>query len=244
MFLPSQLLKLIFIIMRHILPFLLLFVASCSGKQSAEQQSQNDTAKLFDPSPRTDEIGASEMNIFKRNIILTEPGYTIVFNDKENKLKTLDKVKEFIESNKTEIQKKKFYIITDSSTSFEKIFTVINILKEHQIPDYKVINTDQYLTPIESKVVQAPPVVETSSKLNDSSFLYIDLLRSSIQVKLKGKESKLKNTADLEEYIATHKQEIKEAIISVEKGLTGSTFKEVLEILYKLEIYKILTVQK
>src|SRR5688572_22230678 len=114
--------------MRYILPFLMLTVTGCSGQPGSEQQTKIDTAKLFNPNPQTDEIGASEVNIMKRNIVLTQQNYYIVFNDKKHKLETLDKVRQFIKSNKEQIQKNKFYIIIDSSTSFKKTVSIINIL--------------------------------------------------------------------------------------------------------------------
>jgi biopolymer transport protein ExbD len=224
--------------MRYILPFLVLLATGCSGQQDSERRVKIDTAKLFNPNPQSDEVGASEVNIFKRNIVLTQPEYYGVFNDKEYKLETLDKVKEFIKSNKQEIQKNKFYIITDSSTSFKKTISIINIFRENQITNYKVINYQQYFTPAEPVTIQAPTPVETITRLTDSAYFSIQVLDKAIYVKLNGMETKLKNSDDLDLFIASHKSEIKEVLITVTKGLPYNEFKPIPEVLKKHGIYK------
>lgn len=225
--------------MKYFLTFLLLSITSCSGQQSAEQQTKIDTAKLFNPNPQTDEIGASEVNIFKRNIVLTKPDYYIVFNEKEHKLETLGKVKEFIKANGEQIQKNKFYIITDSSTSFKKTVSVINILAESNIANYKVINYQQYFSPGEPVAVQDHGPCDTFTKISDSSYFSIEILENEIIVKLKGKESRLNNTDGLDQFIVAHKQDIKEIIIRMYKNTPYSKFDTVIQVLKKHELRKI-----
>lgn len=230
--------------MKYFLPFLILSITSCSGQQSAEQQIQIDTASLFNPNPHTDEIGASEVNIFKRNIVLTKPDFYIVFNEKEHKLETLGKVKEFIKINKEQVQKNKFYIITDSSTSFKKIVSIINILKECQITNYKVINYQQYFSPREPVAVQAHDPVETFTNISDSAYFFIEILQNEIIVKLQGKELRLKNTGDLDQYIVKNKQDIKEIKITMYKNMPYSKFNTIIMVLKKHELREISLVSK
>jgi biopolymer transport protein ExbD len=230
--------------MKYFLPLFILSITSCSGQQSAEQQSKIDTAKLFNPNPQTDEIGASEVNIFKRNIVLTKPDYYIVFNEKEHKLETLGKVKEFIKANGEQIQKNKFYIITDSGTSFKKTATIIKILTENQITNYKVINYLQYFSPVEPVAVQDHGPRETFTRISDSAYFSIAILENEIIVKLKGKESRLKNTDDLDQFIVEHKQDIKEISIRMDKNTPYSKFDTIIEILKKHELRKISLVAK
>src|SRR5262245_38140397 len=162
--------------MRYVLILFILITAGCSGQQGSGQQTKIDTAKLFNPNPHTDQSGASEVNILKRNIVLTQPDYYVVFNDRGHKLEPLDKVREFIKSNKEQIQKNKFYIITDSSTAFEKTVSIIDILKENQVTNYKVINYQQYFTPQEQVLIQSPIIVETITAVNDSTYFSVEVL--------------------------------------------------------------------
>lgn len=230
--------------MKYFLPFLILSITSCFGQQCTDQQSKIDTARLFNPDPQTDEIGASEVNIFKRNIVLTKPDYYIIFNEKEHKLETLGKVKEFIKANGEQIQKNKFYIITDSSTSFKKTISVINILAESNITNYKVINYQQYFSPGEPVVVQSHGPVETFTKISDSAYFSIAILENEIIVKLKGKESRLKNTDNLDQFIVANKQDIKEIVIRMYKNTPYSKFETIIEVLKKHELRNISLVAK
>ncbi len=224
--------------MRCILPFFILTVTGCSGQQTTEQQNKIDTTKLFNPNPESDETGASDMNIFKRNIVLIQPDYYIILNGQEHKLETVDKVKEFIKSNEKQIQKEKFYIITDSSTAFKKTVSIINILVENRITNYKVINVQKYLTPPEPITIQSPTSVINTYNENDSTYFSIIILNNGINVRLFGQETKLKNTGELDEFIGTHKSDIKKVIIIASRELSDNKFKPVLEVLKKHEYYK------
>lgn len=230
--------------MRYILSFLILIVAGCSGQSASDQRSKIDTTKLFNPHPETDEIGASEMNIFKRNILLARPGYYVVFNEREHEMETLDKARAFIQSNAEQIRKNKFYIITDSSTTFKKIVSVIDVLTENQINDYKVINVQEYFTPPEPVAIQTPASVETIYDPDDSTYFSITILDRGIDVKLSGQKTQLKTPKDLDEFIGTHKPDIKKILIVMSKDLPNNKLDPVIEVLKKHAFYKFSLVSK
>ena len=230
--------------MRYILPFLVLIATGCSGQQDSDQKAKIDTAKLFDPNPHSDEVGASEVNIFKRNIVLTQPDYYGVLNDSEYKLKTLEKVKEFIKSNKKQIQQNKFYIITDSSTSFKKTLSIIDILKENEITNYKVINYQQYLTPPEQVIIDIPPSVVTTLDKNDSTNFSIELLKEGFSVRLRGQDTNLKTIPELNDFIAANKSNIGTIIIIISRDIPNERFPPITDVLKKNGFYKYNLVQK
>ena len=225
--------------MRSILPYLLLIVMSCSGQPGIEQEAKIDTTKLFNPHPETVEIGAAAVNMFKRNIIFQLPEhYIITFNDKEHELTTLRNVEEFISSNKDEIQKHKFYLITDSSTRFKRIVSIIDILKENQIFDYIVINVGEFFKPQEPVTIVEPRVVETRITENDSAYFSITIRDNTINVRLFGNETRLNSLNDLDAFVLRHKPEIKNIRIVMPRKYSEKRFKEILGVLKKHEFVR------
>ena len=230
--------------MRYILLLLILFATGCSGQSTNNRQGKIDTAKLFNPNNHPYHAGAKQVDMFRRNIALTQPDFYVMLNDSEYKFETLKKLSDFIKTNKSEIQKDLFYLLTDSNTAFKKIVSTIDALTENQITDYKVINVQEYFTPPEPVTIQAPTSVVTTTKINDSTFysrfFCIEIFDKGINVKLKGEESKLKNTDDLDLFVAAHKPDIKEIFISMAKEVPNSKFLAVFEVLKKHELYKII----
>ena len=216
----------------------------CSGQQTTDKQTKIDTAKLFNPHRHPDNAGARDMNMFKRAIAVVEGGYAIILNEKESDFKTLVEAETFIRSNKEEIKKDLFYVLMVSTTDFKTTLSVINILTKNQITNYKVINVQEYFTPPEPVTIQEPAPIETITKVNDSTYFSIEIFDKGIDVKLKGKESKLKNTGDLDLFVAAHKPDIKEILITITKELPDSKFKAVLEVLKKHEFSKFSLVTK
>lgn len=230
--------------MRYFLFFLMATATSCSGQPTSDQQTKIDTAKLFNPNGHPDNAGAKDINMFKRAIAVVRDGYAIVLNDKETDFETLVETETFIISNKEEIKKDLFYILMVSTTDFKTTLSVINILKKNQITDYKVINVEHYFNPPEPVSIQGPRSVETVKKVNDSTYFSIEILDKGINIKLNGKESRLKNTDDLDFFVASHKPDIKEILVTTTKGLPDIKFKAVLEVLKKHEFSKFSLVTK
>jgi len=234
----------IILTMRYVLLLLILAITGCSGQETTKEHSRIDTAKLYDPNPQSDEIGGSEATIFRRNIVLTKPDYYVIINEQEHKLETIDKVKDFIKSHKEQIQENKFYIVRDSSTAFNKIVSIINILTENQIKNYKVINLQEYLAPPEPVTIQAPHSIVTTYDENDSTYFSIEILNKGINVRLQGQETKLKTTTELDSFVTAHKSDIKEIAIITTKDIPSAKFNEVIEVLKKHEYTKFNLVSK
>lgn len=231
--------------MRYIVIFLTVFATGCFGQRSGkDSKSKIDTAKLFNPNNHPDHSGAKEMNMFKRSILLTHPELYAVLNDSEYKFEAAKKLNEFLNTNKDEIQKDLFYILIDSNTAFKRIVSTLDLLKENQITDYKVINIQYYFRPPEPVTIQAPTQVETITERNDSTYFSIKISDQEITVKLDGKESKFKNIDDLDLFVTEHKQNIKDILITIDKNLPNSKSKAVLEVLRKHEFSKIYLVAK
>lgn len=224
--------------MRYIFVFLTVLATGCSGQTTNDKITKIDTAKLFNPNNHPDHSGANEVNMFKRSIVLTQPDFHAILNDKEYKFETFIKLSDFVKTNKIEIQKDLFYVLTDSSTAFKRIVTTIDALKKNQITDYKVINVQQYFTPPEPVSIQTPTSVVTILDENDSTYFSITIIDKGIDVKLFGQETKLKNTNDLYSFVTAHKQDIKKIIIITSRDVSDSKFKLVLEVLKKHEFYK------
>jgi biopolymer transport protein ExbD len=226
--------------MRYFLFFLILTVTGCSGQQTSDQQTTIDTAKLFNPNGHPDNSGANDMNMFKRAVGVVQQGYAIKLNDKETDVETLNEVESFIVSNKEAVKKDLFYILMDSTTDFKRTLSVINILTKNQITNYKVINIQKYFTPAEPVTIQTPSTVISTHIENDSSYFAITILNNGIDVKLFGQETKLKNTIELDNFIANHKADISTKKISIisSSNLKYDKFKPVIEILKKHEYYK------
>lgn len=230
--------------MRSILYLPILLAIGCSGQNTSNEQVKIDTAKLFNPNPQPGDRGAEEMNILKRNIFLTRPEYYIIFNDVEHELKTIDKVSDYIKLNKAQIQKGKFYIIVDSSTAFKKIVSVINLLVENQITNYKVINIQNYFTPPEPVTIQAPTSVTTTRIYNDSTLFEIEISNTELTVKLLGQETKLTDTTTLDKFIIVHKSDIKEILLVYAPELPKERFLAVLEIMKRHDYKKFRLITK
>ena len=125
----------------------------------------------------------------------------------------------------------------------KKTVSIINILIENQISNYKVIDFQQDGRP-ETVTIQEPARVETITNINDTTYFSIEILDKGINVKLDGQETKLKNTDDLDTFVATHKPDIKEILIATAKEIPDSKFKAVLEVLKKHEYKKFRLVTK
>lgn len=231
--------------MRSILFLPILLAIGCSGQNTNKEQVRIDTAKLFNPNPQPGDRGAEEMNIFKRNIFLTQPNYYIIFNDVEHELKTIDKVSDYIKLNKAQIQKGKFYIIVDSSTAFKKVVSVINLLVENQITNYKVINIQSYFTPPEPVTIQEPTSVTTREyNDNDSTLFQIEILKTGLNLKLLGLETNLTDTTGLDKFINLHKSDIKEILLIYAPEFPKERFLAVLEIMKRHDYKKFRLITK
>jgi hypothetical protein len=206
--------------MRYTLLFLVLAITACSA-QTSQQQGRIDTAKLFNPNSHPDHAGARDMNIFKRAIALVQPDlYSISLNAKELSMAKMTKAKEFIVANKEEIRENLFYIVIDSSTDFKRTVSVIDLLKENSITDYKVINYQQYFTPAEPVDISAPTVIqeEVVKKIDESTYLRIRISADSFHVILNNERIVFKDTAELDKFINAHKTEIKDINLRVPDG--------------------------
>lgn len=224
--------------MRYIFLFLTVLATDCSGQNTNDKITKLDTVKLFNPNNHPDHSGANEIDMFKRSIVLTQPDFYAILNDKEYKFENLIKLSDFVKTNKIVIQKDLFYVLTDSNTTFKKIISTINALTENQITEYKVINVQQYFTPPEPVNIHTPTSVVSKYDENDSTFFSITILDKGIDVKLFGRETKLKTTNDLDTFVTAHKQDIRKIIIIITREVPDNKFKPVLEVLKKHDFYK------
>lgn len=229
--------------MRRFLHLLLpIFAIACSGQEPGkQQQAVIDTAKLFNPHAQPGEEGSAEeaTNMFTRSIVLFKPGYYFMLKKQEHKLEKEKDVKRFIGENKKEMKKSKVYIMTDSNTAFSKILSTINLLKEQQVTDYKVINIDQYFAPKQPHEITTPKSVTTTITPGSDDFA-ISLQKNKITVKLSGKSQELKDFAALDHFITANKSSIdtKKILVVGDKETKSEFFKSLTEVLTKHKYFK------
>jgi biopolymer transport protein ExbD len=162
---------------------LILLIACLTSCNAQHQNNQaNDTAKLFDPSNEND--GIAKIIEAKNAIILQKDFYEIILGDKEYSIIGIAKVAKFINDSSTTINKKKFYIIIDSSKSFKDIVEIIDIIKHAKIANYQVCNLQTKNKIPESIQVQAPKSVDIKIDPKDSSYLKITVAKNGYKISL------------------------------------------------------------
>jgi biopolymer transport protein ExbD len=216
--------------MRYVLLVISLSTLGCSGQHQRGKQSAIDTGKLFNPTMHVNNGGASDLQIFERNIVLREAGYYTRLNGQEHEFKDLSLLKTFIKISKPEIRKGLIYLLVDSSTFFDKTYAVINALIENEITDYKVINVQQFFAPPEPVQLQMPTSV-VAQVLDDSAYFTLRPLDNTIDVTLFGKRTSLKDTGALDVFLFTHKEKIKKVEIIQTKNLSVEKLNPILDLL-------------
>lgn len=183
------------------------------------------------------------MKMFKRAIALFRPEYYILLNDREHELKTIKEVKDFIASNRDEIKKDLFYVLIDSNTSFKNTTSVIDILVENKVSDYKVINIMKYFEPPLPVAVTAPASITTEKlKTDTATTIFIEIFsnKEKVRVDLFGRDMGFKSIHELDELIVSNKQQLKNVIIKTKGEVPYESFKPVLDVLKKYNFNKYL----
>jgi len=228
----------IILTIRHILLFLIFSATSCASQEIKQQQSHIDTLKLFDPKPEP--TSAQEVEMFKNCLVLFYPNYTIVTGGKKQSFDDLNDLTIFLRKNSSSIRQTKFFLISDSSTQFSKIVSVIDILGTAKIDNYRVINYQEYFAPPEPVQIQAPTSATTAFDESDSTYFKITILKEALEVNLLNQITKLNTAGDLDSFIANHKADINpdKIIIISSSDLPYNKFRPVIDVLKKHEYHK------
>lgn len=224
--------------MRHLFLFFLLYATVCSGQQNKEQGMLRDTLKLLDP--KHESHSAEDIQMFKNCLVLFHPNYTVVHNDTEHLFLRLDSLAQFLKVNADSIKKNKFYLITDSTTSYSKIISAIDVLMDIKIDDYKIVNYQEYFAPPEPVTIQKPASTTQTINETDSSQFTITILKNALEVKLFNQVTRLKNTKELDDFITNNKENINSnnILIIASSDLLYEKFMPVIEVLKRHEYYK------
>jgi biopolymer transport protein ExbD len=230
--------------MRYLFIILSAVVCNVQG-QFVKAKAIIDTVRLFDPFPSNE--NTPDYGMFKNAIaIFYANGYDVRCNSTPVKLKKLSEVSEYIAKKAATIKKKKFYILIDSNTRFEKTVSIIDILKKNRIDNYKVINHQQYFSSPETPEVLTPTVTSTPARGSDSTVFSITLLPDGIEVKVREKSAVLKDANELDEFIINNKSSIDTNKITIigDRDLPYDKFKPVIEVFKKHGFYKFSMITK
>lgn len=214
----------------------ILFATGCSG-QTAGKQTKIDTAKLFDPVPYPKEAPDA---MFKNSIVLFQQNYNLVHNGTEQTFDKLEQALDHIEKNAALIRQKKFYLIIDSNTKFDKTVVVINVLKKNKIDNYKVINYQAYFKRPEPVTIQTPTTTISEAKPFDSTYFSITVLDNGYEAKLANKKTLLKTTKKLDDFIKNNQTVIDSDKILIVSNMDTpyEKFKPIPEVFKKYGYFK------
>jgi biopolymer transport protein ExbD len=221
--------------MRLSIFFCIILWTSCSGQQTKVEQTQIDTLKLFDPRPDKIEVNFMPLDIYKNCIAIKNGFFVIVTNEIQNRFDTEIELANYIKTHTDEINKKKFYVLYDSSTSFKQIVSTLDLLKNNQLDNYRVIDMDKFFKIPPPAVIQAPTLVSNKVDKNDSTNFIITILEKSIRVNHLKTINNFANAIGLDNFITKHKNEIdssKIIVASIAKT-PYTSFKPVKEVLKK-----------
>jgi biopolymer transport protein ExbD len=224
--------------MRALFFFLILFSIGCSGQQTKEQSSKIDTLNLFDPKPEPN--SGEDAFMFKNCIVLFYPGFTVIHEGTEYTIEDLIALSKHLRKNAALLRQRKFYVLIDSTTKFKKTLSVLDLLQEQKIGNYRVINYKKYFKPPEPITTQTPTVTTRTIPDNDSTFLSIEVLNSGFQLTLLNKEQMAKGSDEVDKFISANKSLIDTNKIKIvsKVNVPYEKFKAILDVLRKHEYYK------
>lgn len=189
--------------MRALLFALAVFLAGCSGNQAKEQSSKVDTLTLLDSKPEPN--SGEDMFMFNNCIVLFYPSYTVIHEGAENTFTELDAFSRHLQKNAALYSQRKIYVLIDSTTEAKKTVSVLDVLREYKIDNYKVINYKEYFKPPEPVTIQTPSVTTRTAPENDSSLFTIMVLDDGFLLTLLDKERTVKSSEEVDGFIIANK---------------------------------------
>jgi len=194
--------------------------------------------KLFNP--KSEPEFAEDRQMLKNCIVLFYPNYTVMHNETENTFIDLNDLSTHLHKNASLLTQRKFYVIIDSNTKFEKIVSVLNLLQKNKIDNYKVINYQEYFKPPEPVTYEAPTETVPVTKAFDSSYLSVIILEDSIELLLFDKKQIGKCHMEVDKFITDNKVLIdsNKIVIRADAKIPYKKLKLVLDVLKKHEYYK------
>ena len=229
--------------MRLLLFFCIIIWTSCSGQQTNVEQTQIDTTKLFDPRPDKIEVNFMPLDIYKNCIAIKKGFFVVVINEIQNRFDTEIELSNYIKTHTDEINKKKIYVLYDSSISFKQIVSTLGLLKNNKLDNYRVIDMNTFFNSPPPTIVQAPTLVSNKMDKNDSTNFIITILEKGIRVNHLKTITNFVNASGLDNFITKHKNEIDSTKIFVASTATTpyTSFRPVKEVLkkHKYFVFKI-----
>ena len=217
---------------------LIICLYSCNGQNSEYKIGRvTDTAKLFNPFGINDGI---EKIVSEKNAILFQPGYyQIALNEKQYNISDKNKLQKFISDSVSSLKRKKFFIIIDSSKSFNEIVEVIELIKKSKIENYQVFNLQSKNIIPKAIVVESPQFSSVRIK-HDSTYLDIFIKAKEYEIKM-GKDSLItKNISEIDKFISSRRERIKEdkILIKSDSDVGIDKFRIFKNLLKKNNIYR------
>lgn len=211
----------------------LLFLANiaCNSQQTKTPETTIDTVRLFDPNPEP--RSAAEALMFTNCVLLFGPDFRIFYAEKDTIIEEAGNLSPFFAEHAPVISQSKFYIITDSATTFERTKVVIDLLVKSKIPDYKVVNYQSYFDQPGRDSIEMP--VAISRTVSDSSLFIIGITAVGIEVNLNGQPTVIKVITHLDQYIKANQSIIakKQIMIRASADSKSGQFTAVTAILKK-----------
>ncbi|HAD13893.1 MAG TPA: hypothetical protein DCF33_15815, partial [Saprospirales bacterium] len=125
-------------------------------------------------------------------------------------------------------------------TKAEKTVSVLDLLQEQKIDNYRVINYKEYFQPPEPITIQTPRVTTITVPDIDSSFFTIEILNNGFLLTLLNKKQTVKDSNEVDRFITANKSLINANKIKIvsNANVPYEKFKPVLDVFSKNEYYK------
>lgn len=176
---------------------LMIFLNNCHSQQSVEKEKKSyyDTINL--PMPKLTKEDLATEKDFQHCIDLTKDGYNVVLSGKKYFQSNEQKLTSFINTKKPAITKTILSIISDSKTPYEKILTVIEMMAEYKIDNYKIVSTDGQFSPVTPVIVPTTKPAIRDIDLKDSTVFIISVLADTMKVSFLNKANIYFSLTDL-----------------------------------------------
>jgi biopolymer transport protein ExbD len=214
-------------------------LTSCNAQQPNNPVNQTfDTLKLFDPTGEND--GIAKIVETKNAIILQKDFYDIILGDNEYPIIEKEKMARFLRDSSSIINKKKFYIIIDSSKSFKDIVDIIDIVKSSKIEKYQIFNLQTRVKIPDAVQVQTPKSVDNKIDPKDSTYLKIVLNENGYNVSLLSDSLATADIKKIDAFLLTNFDRVnKNKVIVIGNSKEKyDRFKGLIAVLKKYEIFK------
>ena len=181
--------------------------------------------------PRESEADNPTAEDYQHSLELKKEQAILTLNGKKQPV-SYDTLSSMFKNKKAIIKSRVFSIITHSETSYKTVVDVLDHLAINNIERYKLLGAKETLN--------HQPNVEPEKEYTDSSFLNITIIERGYTVMFLNQTTERMDTTALDQYIADNRSKIDadKVLIDCPASLPYESFKPLLEVLKKHELYK------